>query len=146
MLIRKTDHQEESKKTMSIKYKMIQRGDYLNPDDKKKTGYYPQVVRAKTFTTEELALIMAKGKRLQAYEVKGTIELLLACIEDELLNGNNVCLNGFGTFSLSAKCKRTVDNPSEVRAESIEIKKVAFTPSAPLRKRLKLANFVRAKE
>ena len=129
---------------MSINYKMIHRGDYLNPDEKKKTGYYPQIIRSKTVHLEEMATSIAKGKRLQAFEIKGTLELLMACIEDELLNGNSVCLDGFGTFALSAQCNRQVNNPKEIRAESIEVKRVTFTPSLPLRKRLKNATFVRS--
>ena len=130
---------------MSIKYKMIHRGDYLNPEGQKKTGYYPQVVRSKTVTTDELALNVARGKRLNAIDTKATIEMLLACIEDELLNGNSVCFDGFGTFALTAEC-RDVDDPSKIRAESISVKRVTFTPSKPLKSRLKSAEFVRAKE
>ena len=131
---------------MSIKYKMIHRGDYLNPEEKKKTGYYPQVIRSKTVSLEEMAPTIAKGKRLQAFEIKSTLELLMACIEDELLDGNSVCLDGFGTFSLTAQCVRRVENPKEIRAESVEVKRVTFTPSLPLRKRLKNAKFIRAAE
>ncbi len=128
---------------MSIKYKMIERGDYLNPEGKKKSGYYPQVVRSKTVTTDELALNVARGKRLNAIETKATIELLLAGIEDELLKGNNVCFDGFGTFALTAEC-RAVDDPSKIRAESISVKRVTFTPSKPLKQRLKIAKFEKA--
>lgn len=131
---------------MSIKYKMIHRGDYLNPEEKKKSGYYPQVIRSGTVNLEEMATIIAKGKRLQAFEIKSTLELLIACIEDELLDGNSVCLDGFGTFSLTAQCVRRVENPKEIRAESVEVKRVTFTPSLPLRKRLKNAKFIRAAE
>jgi len=129
---------------MSIRYKMIHRGDNLNPEGKKKTGFYPQVVRSKTVGLEELATIMAKGKRLQAFETKSTIELLTACIEDQLMGGNSVCIDGFGTFSVTAQSKRHVSKPDEIRAESVEVKRVVFTPSAPFRKRMKGAKFVRA--
>lgn len=122
---------------------MIERGDYLNPEGKKKSGYYPQVVRSKTVTTDELALNVARGKRLNAIETKATIELLLAGIEDELLKGNNVCFDGFGTFALTAEC-RAVDDPSKIRAESISVKRVTFTPSKPLKQRLKIAKFEKA--
>lgn len=125
---------------------MIHRGDYLNPEEKKKSGYYPQVIRSGTVNLEEMATIIAKGKRLQAFEIKSTLELLIACIEDELLDGNSVCLDGFGTFSLTAQCVRRVENPKEIRAESVEVKRVTFTPSLPLRKRLKNAKFIRAAE
>jgi DNA-binding protein HU-beta len=130
---------------MSINYKMIHRGDYLNPEGQKKTGYYPQVVRSETVNTGELALRVARGKRLNAIDTKATIELLLACIEDELLNGNSVCFDGFGTFSLTAEC-REVDDPMKIRAESISVKRVTFTPSKPLKQRLKMAEFKRVKE
>ena len=133
------------KVTMSIKYKMIKRVDYLNPEGQKKSGYYPQVVRSKTVTTDELALNVARGKRLNAIETKATIELLLAGIEAELLNGNSICFDGFGTFALTAEC-RPVDDPSKIRAESILVKRVTFTPSKPLKKRLKSATFVRVTE
>jgi len=128
---------------MSIKYKMIERGDYLNPEGQKKTGFYPQIVRSKTVNTEELALRVARGKKFNAIETKATIEMLLACIEDELLNGNSVCFEGFGTFALTAEC-REVSDPTKIRAESISVKRVTFTPSKPLKKRLKSATFVRA--
>ncbi len=128
---------------MSIKYKMIHRGDYLNPDEQKKTGFYPQVVRASTINIEQLAERMSHGKRLNAIELKSTIQLLMACVEDELLAGNSVCLDGFGTFALTASCLKSVSNPAEVRAESIVVKRVVFTPSKPLKSRLKLAKFER---
>lgn len=144
MLIKGLNYQEESNKTMSINYKMIHRGDYMNPDEKKKSGYYPQIIRSKTVNLEEMATTIAKGKRLQAFEIKGTLELLMACIEDELLNGNNVCLDGFGTFALSATCSKHVENPNDVRAESIAIKRVTFKPSKPLIKRMKEAKFKRS--
>jgi len=129
---------------MSIKYKMIHRGDNLNPEGEKKTGFYPQVVRSQTVDIEHLASQVAHGKRLNTIEIKANIELLLACIEDELLNGNNVCLDGFGTFALSASCNKHVENPNDVRAESISVKRVTFTPSKPLIKRMKGAKFKRS--
>lgn len=130
---------------MSIKYKMIERGDYLNPEGKKKTGFYPQIVRSKTVNIEELAASVARGKRFNTIETKATIEILLVCIEDELLAGNSVCFDGFGTFALTAECRK-VEDPTKIRAESISVKRVTFTPSKPLKNRLKSAKFHRAKE
>jgi Bacterial nucleoid DNA-binding protein len=131
---------------MAIKYKMIHRKDYLNPGDKKKEGYHPQIVRKKTCTIGDLAQRISHGKRHLTPEVEANIRVLLGCIEDELLEGNNVCLDGFGTFSLTAECKKQVNDPSEIRAESISVKRVAFTPSKLLKGRLKVAEFVRVKE
>ncbi len=128
---------------MSIKYKMIRRGDNLNPEGKKKTGFYPQVVRSKTVNTEQMALSVARNRKFNAIETKATIEMLLVSIEEELLNGNSVCFEGFGTFSLTAQCNRHVSNPQDVRAESIEVKRVVFTPSSKMRSRMKGAKFVK---
>lgn len=128
---------------MAIKYKMIHRGDYLNPEDKKKTGFYPQVVRNNTMTIDQLSERISRGKRMNSIEIKATIQLMMACIEEELLSGNSVCLEGFGTFALTAACIKKVDNPADVRAESIVVKRVAFTPSKPLKIRLKVARFER---
>ena len=128
---------------MSIQYKMIQLGDNLNPEGQQKTSFYPLVVRRKTVKTKELSSRLAHQKRQKAIEMKSLMEMLLVRIEEELLNGNSVCLDGFGTFSLTAQCKRKVNAPNEVRAESISVKKVVFTPSKPLRQRLKLAQFTK---
>lgn len=130
---------------MSIKYKMVRRDDYYNSDENKKNGVYPQVVHSHTTHLDKLALKLAKGKQLQAFDVKGTLEMLMAGIEDELLDGNSVCLDGFGTFSLTVQSKRRVEDADEIRAESIEVKRVVFVPSAPLRRRMKTATFVRSK-
>jgi len=128
---------------MSIKCKMISRKDYLNTESNKKEGVYPQIVRNKTVKIDELANTVAKGKRFQSFEVKIIILQLTDCTEKELLNGNGVCLNGFGTFSLAAQSKR-LTNAEEIRAESIEVKWMVFTPSSPLRHRMKVAKFVRS--
>lgn len=129
---------------MSINYKMIFRGDYLNPNGKKKTGFYPQVVRKRTVSIKDLAEKMSKGKKMGAIEAEVNIKALLACIESELLEGNHVCLNDFGTFSLTAEC-REVSNPDEVRAESISVKRIVFTPSKGLKQNMRMARFVRVK-
>lgn len=129
---------------MSINYRMIFRGDYLNPNEKKKTGFYPQVVRKSTVSIKDLAEKMSFGKRLGALEAEVYIRALLASIEFELLEGNSVCLNDFGTFSLTAEC-RDVTNPDEIRAESISVKRVVFTPSKALRGNMRMARFVRGR-
>ncbi len=128
---------------MSIKYKMIQRNDYINPEGKKKTGYYPQVVREKTVSLRKLAELASKGTTLNKMEVEIALRIALEQIETELLTSNHVCLDGFGTFSLTAEC-RHVDNPNEIRAESINVKRVVFVPSKILMKRIKKAQFVKA--
>jgi predicted histone-like DNA-binding protein len=125
---------------------MVKRGDYYNPEESKKEGFYPQIVRRTTVTTADIALKMAKGKAMNVPDAKAMVETLIYCIEEELLNGNHVMLDNFGTFSITAHAKRKADTPDEIRAESIEVKRVAFKPSPALRRQMKKATFVRAKE
>lgn len=130
---------------MSIQYKMIRKGDNLNPEGQKKIAYHPQIVRDDTVQLKKLCSIASSSKSRNAMELEISMRILLEQIETELCNSNSVCLEGFGTFSLTAK-SRPVDNPDEIRAKSISVKRVAFTPSKILMKRLKHAKFVRAKE
>lgn len=125
---------------------MVKRGDYYNPEENKKEGFHPQVVRKTTVTTTDLAFKMAKGKAMNVPDAKAMIETLIYCIEEELLDGNHVMLDNFGTFSLTVQRKKKADTPDEIRAESIEVKRVAFKPSPRLRRFMKRAISVRARE
>jgi len=130
---------------MSIQYKMILKGDNLNPEGQKKESYHPLVVRANTLTLTDICKKASKGKSLSAIEIEMSVRLLFLQIEAELNDSNHVCLEGFGTFSLTAK-SRAMDNPEDIRAESIFVKRVIFVPSKPLMNRLKNAQFVRYKK
>jgi len=129
---------------MSIQYKMVLKGDNLNPEGHKKTAYHPQVVRANTLTLKDICKRASHGKALSAIEMEMSVRMVLEQIETELRDSNHVCLDGFGTFSLTAE-SRPVDNPDDIRAESIFVKRVAFVPSKILMDDLKNAQFVRAK-
>lgn len=125
---------------MSVQYKMVGMNDNVNPAGKKKTGYYPTVVRRKTVGIAELADIASKHCSMNNFELEMAAKVLLQTIKSELLNSNHVCLEGFGTFSLKAG-SRTVQNPTELRAESIHVKKVAFKNSTILIAEMKNATF-----
>ncbi|MFZ4583346.1 MAG: hypothetical protein ACOYM7_11915 [Paludibacter sp.] len=125
---------------MSIQYKMVGMNDNLNPTDKKKTGYYPTVVRKQTVGIAELANMASKQCSMNNFELEMAAKVLLQAIKTELLNSNHVCLEGFGTFSLKAG-SRIVQTPSELRAESIHVKKVAFKHSTLLMNEMKKATF-----
>jgi len=127
---------------MSVQYKMMGKNDNLNPEEQKKKGYYPVVVRKKTIGIKELAGRASNRCRMHPYEMEMAIKTALEAIQEELLESNNVCLEGFGTFSLKAE-SRNVMNPDELRAESISVKKVSFKCSPILLKDLKLAKFVK---
>ncbi len=130
---------------MSVQYKMMGKNDNLNPADQKENGYYPVVVRKKTIGIKELAERSSSRCRMHPFEMEMAIKTALEAIQEELLESNNVCLEGFGTFSLKAE-SRNVTNPDELRAESIFVKKVSFKCSPILLKELKTATFVRYNE
>ena len=130
---------------MSVQYKMMGKNDNLNPEEQKKSGYYPAVVRKRTIGIEELARNAAENCRLNPFEMEMAIKMTIQAIQHELLESNNVCLEGFGTFSLKAE-SRHVETPDELRAESISVKKVSFKNSPLLLKSMKAAKFVRYKE
>lgn len=73
------------------------------------------------------------------------IKVTLQAIKDELLESNNVCLEGFGTFSLKAE-SRNVETPDEIRAESITVKKLSFKHSPILIKEMRKAVFVKYRD
>ena len=127
---------------MSVQYKMMGKNDNLSLDEQKKKGYYPTVVRKKTVGIKEIAELSSNWCRMQPYEMEMAIKTALHAIQKELLDSNNVCLEGFGTFSLKAE-SRNVENPDELRAESISVKKVAFKCSPILIKEMKAATFVK---
>ncbi|MEI6752770.1 MAG: HU family DNA-binding protein [Paludibacter sp.] len=130
---------------MSVQYKMMGKNDNLNPAELKKKGFYPTVVRKKTVGITEIAERASNLCRMHPYEMEMAIKTALDAIREELLQSNNVCLEGFGTFSLKAE-SRNVENPDELRAESIFVKKVSFKCSPLLIKDMKAAKFVRYNE
>ena len=130
---------------MSIQYKMVGKNDNLNPADSKKKGFYPVVVRKKTVGIKELAKTASNHCHLNQYEMEMAINVLIETIQNELLESNNVCLEGFGTFSLKAE-SRNVEKPEDIRAESIFVKKVTFKNSPILINEIKNTGFVKYNE
>ena len=125
---------------MSIQYKMVGMTDNVNLAENKKTGFYPTVVRRKTTGIAELAEMASENCSMNNFELEMAAKILLQTIKSELLKSNHVCLEGFGTFSLKAG-SRIVQNPNELRSESIYVKKVAFKHSPILLNEMKKATF-----
>jgi len=130
---------------MSVLYKMVSKNDNLNTNEEKKKGYYPLVIRKDTIGIATLAEKAAQNCSLSAFEMEMAIKVVINTLKKELLESNNVCLEGFGTFSLKAE-SRDIENPDDIRAESIFVKKVSFKHSTLLIHDMKVAKFVRYKE
>lgn len=125
---------------MAILYRFEEKADNINPKNAKKKGLYPIVQNKKTIHTNDLAKGIASQTNIGESTARILIEAMVDTIETELKNGNSVCINGFGTFSLSAKSKNVLVD-SEIRAESISVKKVGFRCSPPFLRRFKFAKF-----
>ncbi len=121
---------------MSIYYRLDEQSDNLNPADSRKRGLFPRIIRKRTVGLNELCKYVATGTTINAYEVEIAVRMLVDGIIEELGNGNNVCIEGFGTFSVSAEAIRDVLEPNDIRAESIRAKKIVFKTSKALLKHL----------
>jgi predicted histone-like DNA-binding protein len=106
--------------------------DNLNPAESKRKGLYPRIISKRTTSLSQLCRKVSEGTSFNYFEAEGIARLLIDGIIKELGEGNNVCLDDFGTFSLSAEAVRTVQDEHEIRAESIRVKKIVFKTSRKL--------------
>lgn len=55
--------------------------------------------------------VWANNRDLPYMKVKGIVERVFSTIEDELLSGGKVVVNGFGTFEIREHASRRILNP-----------------------------------
>ena len=121
---------------MSIYYRMDEQTDNMNPEGNRKRGLFPRIIRQRTIGLKELCQHTARGTTFNAIELEAAANMLVAGILKELGDGNNVTIDNFGTFSVSAEAIRKVQQPQDIRAESIRLKKIVFKTSKSLIKQL----------
>jgi hypothetical protein len=88
---------------MSIYYRMMEQTDNLHSEGDRRRGFYPRIVSKRTVGLRELCRRAAEGTTINAFELEASAELITRRILEELADGNNVCIEGFGTFSVSAE-------------------------------------------
>jgi predicted histone-like DNA-binding protein len=110
--------------------------DNLNPEGSRKQGLFPRIIRKQTVGLAELCKRTAEGTTFNAFELEIAAKMLVKGILDELGDGNNVCIENFGTFSVSAEATREAHEQHDIRAESIRLKRIVFKMSKTLLKRL----------
>jgi predicted histone-like DNA-binding protein len=115
---------------------MDEQTDNLHPEGSRKRGLFPRIISKRTVGLEELCRRAANGTTFNAFEVEIAAKMLVETILKELGEGNNVSIENFGTFSVSAEAVRKVERPQDIRAESIRLKKIVFKTSKSLLKRL----------
>lgn len=126
---------------MDIKY------DFKENPFKEKDGkpvLYPAVVVRETITTEDIIKEVAKHSSFSSGCVLGVLQEVTDAIVSHLRAGQNVRLDELGTFSLGLASREVTDR-KEIRAASVEIKKVNFRPVPDLVKRVRMeTNILRA--
>jgi nucleoid DNA-binding protein len=76
----------------------------------------------------------SQGTTFNAFELEIAARMLVKGILDELGEGNNVSIEDFGTFSVSAETIREAQEQQDIRAESIRLKRIVFKTSKALLK------------
>ena len=113
---------------MAVRYKLTKIND--NITDNKTVRYSVTTVSYDNVNLDALAEQIAGSSTFSYGEVKGLVENLI---------------DGLGTFSVTARPNREVEDPLKIRAESIKLKGIGFKPSPKLKERLRSIEFTRMK-
>ena len=127
---------------MSIYYEMNVITDNLNAEENKKTGLYPRVISKRTVFLEELIKKTVMRTTMSEEEARMVVDMFWNQVMAELREGNNVCVDDIGMFSLTAK-SRTIQDAKEIRADSIEVNRLAFRMSQAFPRKLGAVTFMR---
>jgi DNA-binding protein HU-beta len=88
-------------------------------------------------TKNELAEQVAARTGLATSQARQALEATIEAVSEELANGGEVALAGFGKFSVSQRAARQGRNPSTGETITIAASKAAkFSPASALKKRL----------
>jgi predicted histone-like DNA-binding protein len=132
---------------MAVRYKLTKIND--NITDNKTVKYSVTTVSYDNVNLDALAEQIAGSSTFSYGEVKGLVENLTILIAEALEGGNTVTIDGLGTFSVTARPNREVEDPCpiilKIRAESIKLKGIGFKPSPKLKERLRSIEFTRMK-
>ena len=128
---------------MAVRYKLTKIND--NITDNKTVKYSVTTVSYDNVNLDALAEQIAGSSTFSYGEVKGLVENLTILIAEALEGGNTVTIDGLGTFSVTARPNREVEDPLKIRAESIKLKGIGFKPSQKLKERLRSIEFTRMK-
>jgi len=129
---------------MALIYKVVSK----NPGGFAEEGaksYYPVLTDREPVNLEQLCNRITQRSTFTKPDVVGVIQSLIDLLPELLLDGKNIKIDGFGTFSIHASATGK-QNPNEVSAEDISRLKLAFLPDKKIKKKLKGATFIKKKE
>ncbi|MFH1636461.1 MAG: HU family DNA-binding protein [Chloroflexota bacterium] len=126
---------------MSVKYKVVARGNPQNPEAPKK--YYANYISSGRVTLRDIANQIAQISTVSSIDMLAGLEALLQVIPQQLANGNIVELGDFGTFQLRLKSDGS-ETPDAVTAHNITKVASQFRPGKEFKKVLKNTEFEKA--
>lgn len=118
---------------------------YKNPklaDKDERTHLHARVVPKGTVSSDELAEEIHDRSTLSTADITATLVALADTTAEKLRDGQRVYIKGIGYLQMTLQCP-PVESESEIRAESVRFKSVAFRPDAQLKERLSTTHFVR---
>lgn len=124
---------------MGLKFKVVsKKTGAINREDVSK--YYPALTGRQAVDLNEVCVHIAQRSTFSRADVGGVVHAFIELLPELLLAGNNVKLDGFGTFSLHASGTGK-DTPEEVSAKDITKLKMAFLPDKRIKRKLGKAEF-----
>ena len=131
---------------MNVSVERYQRRKYMSQENSPMLYYVRQKSgTVRVMDVEKLADAIEANSSLTAGDVKHAIEAFVEQLRLSLTQGDNVKIDGLGTFSVTARPNREVEDPLKIRAESIKLKGIGFKPSPKLKERLRSIEFTRMK-
>lgn len=118
---------------------------YSNPpreNDSENSGLHARIVSGKTVETEQLAEEIHARTTASKADVAGVLAALEEVVAEHLKKGKRIYIKGLGYFEMTLDCP-AVQNPKNIRAESIRFKAVYFRAEKRLRQALETAEFKR---
>ena len=131
---------------MNVSVERYQRRKYMSQENSPMLYYVRQKSgTVRVMDVEKLADAIEANSSLTAGDVKHAIEAFVEQLRLSLTQGDKVKIDGLGTFSVTARPNREVEDPLKIRAESIKLKGIGFKPSPKLKERLRSIEFTRMK-
>lgn len=113
---------------MAMNYKAFQ--SVLENQDGEKLWYPVLVKDGGVITLEQIAKRVAEKSSLTEGDVYNSVRCLIGEMNDKLMNGHSVRLDGLGSFTTIAKAGGNgVKTPQEVNASQIKTLRIQFTPT-----------------
>src|SRR5450759_4718531 len=125
---------------MAYNYRVRKKVDKTKPE--KQVRYYAVPVSSKLVSVKRLSRIISDRCSLTGSDVVACIDALAHVIEEQIHDGNSVCLKGLGIFWLAASSPG-FETPEECTPSNVFAKRICFLPEMDLKKNLANVEFTK---